>query len=474
MNSRLCLRLLLAGVMTLLLACSDANKEQNLVDLFATASQDVIAINFPTSTQTTVSISSQTDFTLQGVRSNGVDLVTITDGVIWSLSPGAISTIDQNGRFTAGDSAEMVTLTARLGILSESITISVSSAKFDRVVQLNEIAIDIDMCRSRTFKPVGRYVDENGNEEIRVVDSTIINTIEWIIRNQEDATLSSRAFVETQDNQARLHALAAGDIIIQARALSVLTGNQVTSIDFNQRVSNGLNSIKLCQSRDTDLNNCSMTSSSVEKDSVLSLIAVGNYQAADGSSFNENISRRSKWGISNPINASLAFSPDFQQMDITGEIEGSTASLSVACGNIEQSLAGIDITQGVRLNTALSCGSNSDCLVAEASITIDQLSVVSLEVRANGVDLIDDTSLNLDTRPAEISLAVSANFSNNTNADITDDSGLLYTIIAIDGQADVIEPKSGSPGVFTVLAPGTAKIQLNFRNETFIALLQVP
>ena len=330
------------------------------------------------------------------------------------------------------------------------------------------------MCRSRPFEPVGRYVDENGNEEIRAVDSTIINTIEWIIRNQEDATLSSRAFVETQDNQARLHALAAGDIIIQARALSVLTGSQVTSIDFNQRVSNRLNSIKLCQSRDIDLDNCSVTSSSVEKDSVLSLIAVGNYQAADGSSFSENISRRSKWGISNPLNAGTAFSPDLQRMEITGEIEGTAASLSVACGNIEQSLAGIDITRGVNLNTAVSCGGNSDCLIAGASITIDQLSVLSLEVSANDVDLINDSRLDLDTRPAEISLVVSANFSNNTNADVTDDSDLLYTIIAIDGQADVIEPKSGSPGVFTVLAPGSAKIQLNFRNESFIALIQVP
>ena len=63
---------------------------------------------------------------------------------------------------------------------------------------------------------------------------------------------------------------------------------------------------------------------------------------------------------------------------------------------------------------------------------------------------------------------------NESNEIITDDTGLVYTIITISGQLDVIDEKTGSSGVFTLLRNGTAKIRNNYRDKSFIALITIP
>lgn len=473
MNFKPVYRVFFAGLFSLLVACSDTEDETTLVDLHIIASQDVIAINFPTdTTETTLSINSEYYFTVQGLKSNGVDLVTITRDIEWSLSDGAASTIDRQGRFSAGEIAESVTLTAKFGFLSASIDIRVSSAKFDRVIELNEQAFGINMCQSQALNPLGSYVDENGDEEIRPVDNVIINDIEWTVVNKEDESASQRAYIETSNNQPALYTLAAGDIIIRATATSLVSDSAIT-VDFDQTVSGGLNSIKLCPAGE-DINNCEVTSASIEKDQVLSLIAAGNFQAADGSSFNENITRNSQWGMSNAESASIAFSTDRQQLEVMGEIdEKSTTTVSVACGKIEQSLDGIELSQGVTLNIPLSCDSSTTCSSSSVEINIDELSVLSFVVTANDISLTHDKSVYLGSYPEEISLVVKADLSNGSQPDITDDDSLAYSILPIDGQLDVIE-KTGTPGVFTVLDTGTAKIQLHFRGESFIAVIEVP
>jgi len=169
MNSKTLHGCFLLCLLALLNACSDTENETNLVNLHTTANQDIISIKFPLDTETIFSISSQYYFGLQGVKSNNIDTVDIVNDIQWSLSDEAVSSIDHNGLFTASATAELITLTARFGIYTESIDIKVSDAKFDQVVQLNNAgAISIDMCQSQTFKPVGRYVDGNNNDEIRL------------------------------------------------------------------------------------------------------------------------------------------------------------------------------------------------------------------------------------------------------------------------------------------------------------------
>lgn len=473
MNSKILHRCLLLCLLVLLNACSDTENETNLINLHTTANQDIISINFPADTETIISISSQYYFGLQGVKSNNIDTVDIVNDIQWSLSDEAVSSIDQNGLFTASATAELITLTARFGIFTESINISVSDAQFDQVIQLNDGGtISIDMCQSQTFKPVGRYVDGNNNDEIRPVDSNIINTIEWIVLDQATNTPSQRAYIETLNNQATLQALADGDLIIQAKAFSDFAGIDVTSIDFSQQITANINSLKLCKSTDTDLATCNVSSAIVEKDKVLSLISVANYQAQDGSNFNENISANSKWGIDNSANATIAFSANRQQLDITGKIEETSAVVSVACGDIDQPIDSIDITQGVALDSDVSCNIGSNCQSASVSIAIDQLTVSALIVSANGTDLTSTETLILDTRPDEITLITTALYSNNSQQDITSDSELVYSVTA--GNNIVIEEISGSPGVYTVLANGTAEIKLDYRGETFYAVISIP
>lgn len=463
----------IASLFLLLNACGDADKEKNLVNLFTAANQDIISINFPAeTTESIISINSEFHFTLQGLKSNNVDLITINQDVTWSLSDDALSTIDQQGNLLASSTAEYITLTAQFGHLTETLELKISDAKFDEVVELNKQSFNINMCQSQNLTPIARYIDKNGVHEIRPVDSTIINTITWIIRNQEDNSSSQRAHIKTTDNQASLLTLDTGDIIIQAKALSVFSGTEITSADFNQSVNNNLNSIKICDSSDTDLITCNTTSANVEKDKVISLITVGNYQVLDGSSLYQNISQTSKWGINDLNNASISFASDLQSLEIIGKTESSTATLSAACGAITQSLTGIDITKGVTLNSQVSCDGNLNCLDTSASIIIDKLSVTSLSVSTDNIDLTDNESTTLSSRPAEITLEVIANYTNATNAIITSEDELVFSITLGDGT--VIEDKENSPGIFTVLGEGEVKIKLDYRNETFVVYLTIP
>jgi len=465
--------LLIINIFILLSACGDAEKEANLVNLHTAASQDIISINFPAdTTESILSINSEFNFKLQGIKSNNIDTVIITNDVIWSLSENALSSIDQKGHLVASSTAELITLTVQFGHLTETLELKISDAKFDEVIALNNEVFNIDMCLSKDLKPVARYIDNDGFDEIRPVDSNIINTITWLIRNQEDNSTSQRAYINTIANQASLQSLAAGNIIIQANAPSVYTGTVKTSGDFNQSVSNAMNSIKVCNSNDTDLNSCNVTSANIEKDKSISVISVGNYQASDGSNFNKNITQNSKWGIDNTINASIAFGSDLQSLTITGKTESTSALLSVACGNITQSISGIDITKGVTLNNSVSCDANINCLDKTSNITIDKLSVSSFTVRANDIDLVDNTSQAFNSRPDEISLQVIANYTNSTSAVITIDDELIYNITL--GDETVIEDKLNSKGVYTVLGRGTAKIELDYRTEEFTVLLEIP
>ena len=92
------------------------------------------------------------------------------------------------------------------------------------------------MCRSAVFKPIGRYVNADGSEEIRPVDSTVIDSIEWLITNREDNSSSQRAYVETSQQRTLLQALASGDIFMRARALSLHTGIVETSAAFERAI----------------------------------------------------------------------------------------------------------------------------------------------------------------------------------------------------------------------------------------------
>ena len=471
MNFKSCYQLSLYALFIFLTACS-ADNETNLVDLHTVANQDIIAINFPADTETILSINSEYDFSLQGLKSNAVDTVTISGDIQWSLSDGATSSIDQNGHFTASATAELITINADFGLYSDAIEIKVSDAKFDQVVELDDNNLDVDMCRSQTFIPIGSYIDEYNNEEIRPVDNNIINDIEWIIRDQDGTNPSQRAHIEALDDQVTLHTLAEGNIIIQAKALSAYSNSEVTSVDFDQAITNNLNSIKLCYSGASDLTNCVVTAPDVEKDKSISFISVANYQAQDGSNFYENISANSKWGIDNILNASIALSIDRQQLDITGVTEGSNATISVACGDIEQAIDGIDISQGVVLNTPVSCGSGASCLSAFSTVDIDQLSVTRLRVSANDNELTSDESFSLNTRPDEISLVTTAIFADNTETVITSDADLVANIT--QGKNIVIEEKDSAVGVYTVLTAGTAEITLTFGGQEFIALIEIP
>lgn len=461
------------SILILLSACGDADKEANLVNLHTAASQDIVSINFSEdTTESILSINSEFDFVLQGVKSNNIDTVNITSNVNWSLSENALSSIDQKGHLVASSTAELITLTAQFGHLTETLELKISDAKFDEIIELNKDSFSIDMCLSKDIKPIARYIDKDGFDEIRPVDSNTIKTITWLIRNQEDNSTSQRAYINTIANQASLQTLATGNIIIQANALSVYTGTVKTSSDFNQSVGNALNSIKVCNSSDTDLNSCNVTNAHIEKDKSISVISVGNYQASDGSNFNKNITQNSKWGIDNPTNASISFINDLQSLTITGKTESTSTILSVACGDITQSISGIDITKGVTLNSSVSCDANINCLDTSSNITIDKLSVSSFTVRANDIDLIDNTSQTFNTRPDEISLRVIANYTNSTSAVITIDDELIYNITLGDGT--VIEDKPNSKGVYNVLGRGTAKIVLDYRTEEFTVLLEIP
>ncbi|MCP4431098.1 MAG: hypothetical protein GY806_08990 [Gammaproteobacteria bacterium] len=71
-------------------------------------------------------------------------------------------------------------------------------------------------------------------------------------------------------------------------------------------------------------------------------------------------------------------------------------------------------------------------------------------------------------------MIITANFSNSSSQVVTSDSSLVYSIIDISGAETVIEKDSESPGVFGVLAAGTAKIQIDYRDDNFVAVILVP
>lgn len=463
---------ILCSLLFMLSACGDADKEKELVDLFTTASQDLIAINFDAATtEDLISIDTFFDYRIEGVKSNGVDVVPVDGNIRWSLSDGAVSSIDQNGRLSSGSVAEVVTVTARFGVLSTTLDVTVSAAKFDQVVKLNSTPVSINMCQSQPIQPIARYLNDDGSEEIRPVDNTVINTITWLIRNQDDDAPSQRAYIKTENNLAELQALATGDVFIQAQAKSLSSGNIVTSADFSQTLGHNFNSLKLCHKSETDLSTCTLSSADIVENAVLSIMSVGNYQASDGSSYNQNISAYSKWGTDSTSNATIAFSADRQQINVTANTTGTTANISAACGNVEQAVSDSAIKNGVVLGEPVTCAiGNINCLRATAAVNINNIVVTSLEVKADGVALVDDTLLVLASRPSTINLNVIANYSDNTSQDVTADTKITYN----NRSAFVVFAISGSPGAYTVLTAGNADIQITFDSQVFIAKITIP
>jgi len=462
----------ICSLLLILTACSDADKEKELVDLFTTASQDLIAIDFPAgTTQDTISINTFVDYKIEGLKSNGIDVIPLNDNITWSLSAGAISTIDQNGRLSSGSVAEVVTITAKFGILTTTSDVFVSAAKFDRVIMLNSTPVHVNMCQAEQIEPIGSYLNDDGTEEIRPVDNTIINTITWIIRNQEDDTPSQRAFIKTENDLTELQALEAGNVIIQAKAMSLSSGNIVTSVDFNQTLDHNLNSLKLCLRSETDLAACSLSNTDITENAVVSLMAVGNYQATDGTTLNQNISAYSKWGTDNNSSSTIAFSADRQQLNVTGNTQNTTTNITVACGNIEQTVLDSEIENGVVLDVPVTCASGDiNCLPSTAAINIVDTTVTSLDVTANGSALVDDTPLALSFTPVTIILKVTANYSDDSSQDVTTDTNVIYN----NRSVPIIIGIPASPGEYTVLTAGEADIQIIFQSQIFIARITIP
>ncbi len=473
MNSKRLLPIV-AMLVWLLTGCSDPEREQELVDLFATAAQDIAELRFAAEFETVVSASSEVTLQVEGVKTNG-DIITLAgDSVDWRLIGDGNSRVNRQGVLSAADNAETVTLEARLGVLSETVDIRVSTAVFDQVVALNGTPFTIDMCRSQALHPVGRYVDTDDVEEIRRVDSTIIESIEWTVRNAEDDSVSQRAYIETTAGQPSLHTLASGDLQVFAEAFSTYQQQQVVSTGFDQSVANNMLSIRLCPADSQDLENCGTTSTAVEQDQSINLIAVGTYQVADADDLSANITRTAKWGTSNSTVASLLLSADKSQLQVTGDREENVTSLSVACGAIEESLAGIEVSEGVILESAVSCGVDADCQQTTATLSIERLTVDALQVSIDDTELSDGITVFLATQPSELELSVSADYVNDSSRTITEDPELIYEILSVANQATIIEEKSDSPGVFTVLGAGTARIQLEYRDVVFEAVVEIP
>ncbi|MFV2005518.1 MAG: hypothetical protein ACC650_09940, partial [Gammaproteobacteria bacterium] len=269
-----------------------------------------------------------------------------------------------------------------------------------------------------------------------------------------------------------LQALETGNVIIQAQAKSLSSGEIVTSADFPQTLDHNFNSIKLCLKSATDLNSCVLSNTDVVENNTISLMAVANYQAADGTSFNQNISAFSKWGTDNTSDATIALSVDRQQLNVTGTIPDSTANISVACGNIEQPVLDSDIEKGVVLDEPVTCASgNLNCLASTAAVNvISQVKLSSLSVTANGTALVDNTALILTIQPVTITFKVTANFSDGSSPDVTTDKDTTYNDT---GELVIIEI-SRSPGAYTVIGDGNAEVQITYQGLTFTAKITIP
>jgi len=473
MNFKSVYHFLICTFMLLLTACGDAEKEAPLVDLFTAASLDIIAIDFPAAAnEDVISIDAFFDYTIEGLTSNGVDRVPVTSNVIWSLSDGAVSTIDTNGRLSAGSVAEQITITASVGHLSDTFDVRISAAKFDQVIMLNSTALTINMCQAQQIVPIGNYINDDGSpDEQRPVDNTIIDTIEWLIRNAEDDTSSQRAFIKTENNIVNLQALQTGDVIIQARAPSVSQGGTViTSVDFDQTLDNNLNSIKICRSTETNLDTCTLTNNDVVENNVVSLMAVGNYQQSDGSDSSLNISAYSKWGISDTDNATIALSDDLQQLNITGKLKDTMTDVSVACGDVEQTITDEDIETGVVLDIPVTCADgNLNCLQKSETMDIISETITDISVTANDLDLEDNIARVFSTRPESIKLKVTANFSVTGKRDVTDEATYL------NRTPQVVTKKSGTDAEFTVQDTGNdVEIFVEIQNQNFTVKITLP
>lgn len=463
--------LLISAALLFLTACSDADKETKLVDLFTAASLDIIEISFTDSAESIVSIDTFVDYTIEGLKSNGVDAIPVAENTVWSVSEGAASTIDQTGRLSTGSIAETLTITAKVGELTATFDVMVSAAKFDQVVMLHSETVTVNMCQSQVITPIGSYLNDDGSEEIRPVDNSIIGTITWLIRNQEDDAPSQRAFIKTENNQTRLQAYETGDVIIQAQAQSVSSGTTVTSVDFAQTLDNNLNSIKLCRQSDTDLAACTLSDPEVEENGVLALQAVGNYQASDGSTINQNVSELAKWGTDDDSVLELAFSTDRQQMDVTGLSADESADVSVACGDIEQVVSDSDIENGVVLPLAVTCVNGSlTCFADDALIDVVAVTLTSLSVRVNDLIMVDNSTLELASRPSTIIFEVEAVFSDDSTEVITTDTDTVYSNLTIG----VITNIANVPGEFTVLSSGLAEVEITYQGQSFTARIDIP
>ncbi|HEB83184.1 MAG TPA: hypothetical protein ENJ11_10020 [Gammaproteobacteria bacterium] len=462
-------------LLLLLAGCSNTEDEEDLVNLFAVASLDLVAINFPADSETLVSTDTFVDYRLEGTKSDGTSNVPITKNISWSVSSGAASSINSNGRLTTGSAGEVITLTARVGYLTASLEVTVSDARFDRVVQLSSQPVELNRCQSARLYPVGRYVRDDGTEEIRAVDNTIINTITWLVFNAEDSSPSQRARVRTENSIATLQAFASGNIILRAQAYSPYNDSIVTSGDFSQTLDNNLINLKLCRQSDTSLVSCTLGNPDLGENQTLAVVSLAEYRDSSGASNWENISALSKWGIDNPSYAEISLSADRSWLNIKALQAGTSPTVSVACGTIEQSITDSQLEEGVVLTEAVSCASGStDCDADSSQITIgNSVSLSSLSVTANGLALQDNVELGIND--TTVILRVTAHYSDGSSKDVTTDTETLYNRRNNVLTEDTDQSGQVIPGQYIAdQSPGTAEIQITYQGQTFTALMAIP
>jgi len=226
----------------------------------------------------------------------------------------------------------------------------------------------------------------------------------------------------------------------------------------------------LCLKSETDLAACTLVNKDVVENNIVALQAVANYQAGDGSNFDENITELTKWGIDNS-NATIALSVDRQQLDVVGVTAGTTTTISAACGNIEQTVTDGQITNGVVLTTPVSCAAgNLNCVLTTEAMSVVAATITSLSITANDVDLVDNVALVLTAQPIAIALDVTANFANSDSRVVTDDVNVTYNNLS----TNVITAVVGAPGEYTVDAAGDAEVQVVFQGEIFTVKITIP
>ncbi|MBE9567201.1 MAG: hypothetical protein IMF14_00800, partial [Proteobacteria bacterium] len=213
-------------------------------------------------------------------------------------------------------------------------------------------------------------------------------------------------------------------------------------------------------------------SADVTENGVVSIIAVGNYQASDGTNYNQNISAYSKWGIDFSSFASIAFSADRQWLDVTGKTTNTIANVTSACGNIIETISDSDIIDGVVLGFSVTClAGDVNCLRANTAINVTETTVTSLDVTANGFTLEDNVAfVFFSSSPLTIVLNVTANYSDGTSEDVTTDANVVYN----NRSPLVLLGITGSPGEYNVISFGQAELQILFQSQVFIAKMTIP